>query len=551
MTTLDIVKVCEHLYFGAMPPNGSDLSSVCAGAHVFVCMGEIGDPQNLRFEGASCTHVPVFDNDLPLHPMQRVSFMNTAEQVAERLKKGMNTIVMCRAGMNRSALVCALALKMMGSDPEEIIGQLRKVRGVNQVGEFPLFNRHFENAVRHDMPAGTISHEDSALVWSGEAWEPHGSGKYADWNKPNWPILHKTVEGKWLPFLFLFISTPVYDGSATNTYMRSIVELARALQPLGVNVYFSWPRGDGIARCRNRQIAEFLASPATHYCCVDADIGFTPQHLIDMVTCNLDIVFGAYPAKGYEWQNVIDGVTKGTIKTPADAEKSAVRFVVNYKDEAITSGQFSSIKMDDGRLFVEIKEGSTGFMVVRRNVIEKMIAEYPERCYQDDYPGPTRGTRMFDLFHMGMDPTSHTETIERDLKKAALKVASGEGEVGELVKAAKAFKDARADIVGGSPDVLPRYLSEDYGFCRLWQMMGGKIFLYTGAQLSHTGIAVYEGKISDQFQMNPQVQPQNPQGATVPVLQAQTPTPQTNRKARRAQRSQHGTNGAAKLRVVR
>lgn len=345
-------------------------------------------------------------------------------------------------------------------------------------------------------PLGTISRDNPDLVWNGSDWEPHKLGNFDQRFKDKWPMLKRQGD-RWLPHLHLFISTPVYDGCAHNTYMRSALNMAMAFRQIGIDVQFSWPRGDGIARCRNRQIAEFLSTPATHLVCIDADIGFQPQQLLNMITAYQDVVFGAYPAKGIEWEQIVSGVKDGKIANAQQAEKSAVRFVVNFCEEDIAKGEFPGIQFADGRSFLRLKEGSTGFMVIRREVIEKMIAAYPERAYQDDYPGPTHGKRMFDLFHMGMDPTAANERAVTALKAAALGQGAG-GDIDSLVRAAWEYKRTHAELLEKN-ESLPRYLSEDYGFCRLWTGIGGEVYVYTDAQLSHVGQYVYEGAFSQVF----------------------------------------------------
>jgi hypothetical protein len=40
-----------------------------------------------------------------------------------------------------------------------------------------------------------------------------------------------------------------------------------------------------------------------------------------------------------------------------------------------------------------------------------------------------------------------------------------------------------------------RYLSEDYTFCRLWQQMGGEVFLDPRTGLNHVGHYTFRGNI--------------------------------------------------------
>jgi hypothetical protein len=47
--------------------------------------------------------------------------------------------------------------------------------------------------------------------------------------------------------------------------------------------------------------------------------------------------------------------------------------------------------------------------------------------------------------------------------------------------------------------VSRRYLSEDYTFCRLWQMMGGDVFLDPRTGLNHVGHYTFKGNIRKLF----------------------------------------------------
>ena len=47
-----------------------------------------------------------------------------------------------------------------------------------------------------------------------------------------------------------------------------------------------------------------------------------------------------------------------------------------------------------------------------------------------------------------------------------------------------------------------RYLSEDYGFCRLWENMGGKIYIDCQSNLTHQGSKIYSGNYANSLQNN-------------------------------------------------
>ena len=47
-----------------------------------------------------------------------------------------------------------------------------------------------------------------------------------------------------------------------------------------------------------------------------------------------------------------------------------------------------------------------------------------------------------------------------------------------------------------------RYLSEDYRFCRLWQKLGGEIWLDPKTELNHVGTYTFEGNVKQIIDFN-------------------------------------------------
>jgi hypothetical protein len=97
--------------------------------------------------------------------------------------------------------------------------------------------------------------------------------------------------------------------------------------------------------------------------------------------------------------------------------------------------------------FMQVREAPTGFMCIKRTVFDRLIATYPELQYVPDWPKGTypEGGVHYRFFDVMVDPESR------------------------------------------------RYLSEDYGFCRLWEKIGGEIYVDANSDLSHQGERLYTG----------------------------------------------------------
>lgn len=115
-----------------------------------------------------------------------------------------------------------------------------------------------------------------------------------------------------------------------------------------------------------------------------------------------------------------------------------VRYVINTVPNPVTQGDL-----------VEVSTLGTGFMLVKRHVFDKMIAAHPELKYRDNIGiGQQYEPFMYGLFDTMIDKDDN-------------------------------------------------YLSEDWTFCYLWRLMGGKIFADTGIKLDHTGYHKYEGDLAE------------------------------------------------------
>jgi hypothetical protein len=72
-------------------------------------------------------------------PEETALAVSTAREVVRHIKlRGRSVLVTCQMGWNRSGLVTALALKMMGLSTREAVRRIREARGPNALG-----NKHF------------------------------------------------------------------------------------------------------------------------------------------------------------------------------------------------------------------------------------------------------------------------------------------------------------------------------------------------------------------------------------------------------------------------
>lgn len=239
----------------------------------------------------------------------------------------------------------------------------------------------------------------------------------------------------------VFLATPMYGGMCTGTYTAALMQTPLAFSKAGVQLYYTYMMNESlITRARNSLAYDFLASNATHLMFVDADIGFNPNDIISMVQRDVDIICGLYPKKEIHWQRVADAVGRGV---PANELKDHTgTFVVN-----LVNNERQEVKLNE---LMEIQNGGTGFMMIKREVFEALADKVPE--YNND-------------MYLAVD----TE------------------------RKPKIIKEYFATSI--DPDANNRLLSEDYHFCKLARQHGFKIHAAPWVQLSHTGTYIFSGAL--------------------------------------------------------
>lgn len=275
--------------------------------------------------------------------------------------------------------------------------------------------------------------------------------------------------------LNVLVATPCYGGSLFQNYVASAIEFSGAAREVAMPLQFFFRGGDSlVTRSRNDCVAVFLSNPKfTHLFWIDADIGFSPQAAFRLLQADRDVAAGVYPLKREDWP--AQGVPEGT--TRASFDDLYARYTVNT-GKIGDAGVHLAIGPDG---FMKVREAPTGFMVIKRHVFANLIDKYPELKYVPDWPAGT----------------------------------FPEGGVHYR------FFDVMVDAESG------RYLSEDYGFCRRWEGVGGEIYVDANSNLTHQGSRLYTGDFGASLRKAPHHAVGAPAGQRIHVdgLQYLSPNP--------------------------
>lgn len=180
----------------------------------------------------------------------------------------------------------------------------------------------------------------------------------------------------------LFVATPMYGGACTGFYTSAMLDLSSLANKYGIVFrYFSLFNESLITRARNYCVDEFIRSDCTHLLFIDSDIQFNPKDALDLLAISdadsdKHILCGPYPKKNISWEKVKKAVDMGFAdQNPEILENFAGDFVFN----ALVDGP---VQLNQP---IEISEGGTGFMMIQRQVFEKMAQDHPEWHYNPDH----------------------------------------------------------------------------------------------------------------------------------------------------------------------
>jgi hypothetical protein len=201
--------------------------------------------------------------------------------------------------------------------------------------------------------------------------------------------------------LSVLFCTPAYGGMVTAAYAGSCLRLKEELTKIGLA--HDWLIGINeslVTRARNEMTASFLATKHSHMMWIDADIEFELEDVAKLWNMEADIAVGVYAMK-----------------------KPDKQWFAAWKDGALVKD------LDQFKGPIEVEYAGTGFMLIKREVIEALARTVPS------YEGPN-----------GRVPALYMTPIHND-----------------------------------------GFESEDYHFCRIAREAGFKIMMDPSVRLGHIG----------------------------------------------------------------
>jgi hypothetical protein len=242
------------------------------------------------------------------------------------------------------------------------------------------------------------------------------------------------------PAVRLYVATPCFGCQMTAAYLASLLGLQAACAMRGVGFAVDFIGNESLVeRARNILVARFLASDATHLLFIDADIGFRADCVFRLLGADKDVVTAVYSKKMFDWDKVAEKLAAGEAEP---VYQMGLDFNINIANqtEPIEGG------------FVRVLDSATGFMMIRRPVLERMAEAYREelQCVND-----VQGQQVKDyvaLFACLIDEQTR------------------------------------------------RFLSEDYSFCRRYQKLGGEIWADLQSPLAHVGTNMFSGDLRQRLQ---------------------------------------------------
>jgi hypothetical protein len=238
----------------------------------------------------------------------------------------------------------------------------------------------------------------------------------------------------------LLIATPAFGEVFYTPYVHSMFRLHRALMPKNWTLNFASIAYSDVAEARNFLLTHwFDKTDASHLLFVDADMGFEPELVLDMLALKKSLVGAIYTRRQ---------VDLGRLAKLAAEGEPAQRAIARAHDFIVRPLRGRSPRRLNG--FIEVEGCGAGLLLIQRACVQTMLKEMPELSDA----GAPKNTPL----------------------------------AKNLTRLIRAFDPLTVD--GGR-------LSEDFSFCHRWRKCGGEIWARADKSVTHVGLHRFEGRYSD------------------------------------------------------
>jgi hypothetical protein len=269
----------------------------------------------------------------------------------------------------------------------------------------------------------------------------------------------------------LVIATPAYGEIFYAPYVQTFYRLVRLCERNKWGSSFATISYADIVESRNFLLTHwFDKTDATHLLFIDADMGFDPQLVVDMVALDKPVAGVVYPKRQIDLERLTRLVTEG--ESPPRAINRAHEFILrrNARSGPVNKG------------FIEVDGIGAGVLLIRRDCVEAMLGKMPE---------------------LSDTSAKKTSPLAKNLDRLI-----------------RAFEPLFVDT---------GRLSEDLAFCHRWRQCGGEIWANVTHEITHIGLHRYKGSYAA-MRGGPRISVQTAPAATVAgtlprPVKAAKPTP--------------------------
>ena len=269
-------------------------------------------------------------------------------------------------------------------------------------------------------------------------------------------LMNQSIEEKIQHFIKinhpkLYILTPCYGGMCHVNYVICLMNTINLFKQIGFPLQIEFCKNDSlVSRARNNLIARAMNDPtSTHFMFIDSDISWDPLDILKLILSEKELIGGIYPLKDYDWSKLSSNpdYISQLLKRKNKSELSKVitnEQMIQYNLLKYNVNYLTNMLEINNNL-AKVRHVATGFMMIKRPVIQKMMKSFPSTKYVDDvnFLKPEENEFAYALFDCGVE----------------------EG----------------------------HYFSEDWLFCHRWTKMGNEIWIDVSINLVHSGVEDYRG----------------------------------------------------------